>query len=112
MDTQGSPGGRRNRRSGAGNPPESQPEAVSPDDIELNMDDSNRAGMSASDRRKQNSQRRSAMGDTNPSAAGGAESDEEVDVRKMKVNFDESRQIMEIVEHIEDDYATSKKQMN
>jgi hypothetical protein len=53
--------------------------------------DPSRDGQSASDRRKQNSQRRSVMGETNPVALAEGSDDEEVDVKKMKVNFDESK---------------------
>ena len=37
-----------------------------------------------------------------------AEMEEDVDVKKMKVNFDETTQIMEVVKEFELDYASSK----
>lgn len=40
--------------------------------------------------------------------AGGDSEDEEIDVKKMKINFDETRQIMAIVKEIETDYNRSK----
>lgn len=53
------------------------------------------------------------MGDHGASTALGGESDDEdVDVKKLKVNFDETKQIMAIVHEIEGDYTDSKKQIN
>lgn len=54
------------------------------------------------------------MAEAHSAAAGGAESDEdgEADVKKMKINFDESKQIMDIVHEIEGDYGKSKIQIN
>lgn len=75
------------------------------------MDDG--AQLSATDRRKQNSHRRSQMAESHAPTGNGNDSDEEpIDVRKMKVDFDESKQIMALVEEIEEDYANSKKQVN
>lgn len=53
------------------------------------------------------------MAETHPmTTAGGESDDEEIDVKKMKVNFDETKQIMAIVREIEQDYTTSKNQIN
>lgn len=83
---------------------------VSPADVELNMEDN---GISASDRRKQNAERRSQLAETHPiNGAGGESDEEEIDVKKMKVNFDETKQIMAIVHEIEQDYTSSKVQVN
>lgn len=53
-------------------------------------DDTSRAGISQSDKRK-GSQRRSAMGGEQSTAFGAESDDDEIDVRKLKVNFDETK---------------------
>lgn len=81
-------------------------------DVDLNLDDSAKGPVSTGGRRRQNTSRRSAPGDSKQAAIGNDSDEEEIDVKKMKANFDESKQIMALVEEIEEDYFSSKKEVN
>ena len=50
--------------------------------------------------------KRSALDDRNDSDLDNE--DEEIDVKKLKANFDEQHQIMAVVEEFEDDYHNYK----
>ena len=61
------------------------------DDIQLEVD-GNDPNMSASDKRKANSQRRSNLAEAIPPPTTGDDSeDEQIDVKKMKADFEETR---------------------
>jgi len=54
------------------------------------------------------------MAEANPGVAVTVveSDDEEIDVKRMKVNFDETKQIRAVVTEIEEDFTHSKKQIN
>jgi len=85
---------------------------ASPGDVQLNLLDDAPVDMNTSDKRKQNSERRSQVALTSSVHEGENSDDDTVDIKKMKVNFDEHKDIMVIVKQIEKDFYAEKSDIN